>query len=582
MYTMESTINELLQNEAVRSFLETTMPQMMQPPASDYIAAMTAAQVREILPPEAKELMTSVIDIANGREPSFIPQDPHTVPASVSLGRMNDDYSIDDVDGPMYMLDHRFSGCILLQFSKTMQEEQNGTVTCGDVKCPYVFTRVSAAGNIQLLGVFVRNVCQEYGTEYTLHLEGFVDEDGLTVPPSDVSFCTKPENLPDPAYAEHDALALRAAAESIVLLKNENGLLPLEPQPLYVHGADTFRVSAVGAGKINPRYTKHLLPALMENGFTAGDTASCALVVISRASGENYDNNAYEGEYYLSREEKEMLERVSSSYEHVIALINSGYPMDVRWLEEYHIEAALWCGFPGMLGGKAVSDILCGISNPCGKLPDTWSLDYFDHPSSANFYQPENPQEALDADHDIWINTVYEEDIYVGYRYFETFGKPVAFPFGHGLSYTSFETKAVLNPVSLDDLDAEDEILFSVTVTNTGSRPGKEVAAVYVRMPESVLEHPSLQLIAFGKTSLLNPGDSETLTLKAKVKYLAGYDETSQSWILETGEYSFLLGGSVSETRPFAQLSCSNTRALIQTGDYCRPNMEISLLSLQK
>lgn len=577
MFTMESLMKELLANSEVVSFLEKTMPQMMQPPASDYIAAMSASQVRDILPEEARELIQSVIDIANGKEPSFIPADPHTVPATVSLGRMNEDYSIDDVDGPMYMLDHRFSGCMLLSFSKNMKEEQNGTVTCEGKECEYVFTRVSAAGDIQLLGVKVRDVCEEYDHEYSLHLEGFIDEYGLMIEPSDVSFMTKKQNHPDPAYAEHDQIAYQAAAEGTVLLRNENDLLPLKAQPVCLYNGEMFRISAVGAGKINPRYTVRLAKALEDNGYSISENSDTAIAVISRASGENYDNNAVKGEFYLSDQEKNDILALTKQYKHVIAVINSGYPMDVRWLSEYGIEAALWCSFPGMLGAKALSDILCGRVNPSGKLPDTWSNDYFDIPSTKNFYQPESAEEALDADHDVWVDTCYEEDIYVGYRYFDSFEKPVAYPFGFGLSYTQFEKE--LNTEANTDLNKADEITLDIRVRNTGKAAGKEIVSLYVSAPEGTIEKPAKQLIAFAKTALLQPGEEEIVTLSADIRYLASYDEDTSSWILEKGRYQFLLGGSVNETVCFAEAVLEETRRLAKTGDYCSPNIDFTRLS---
>ena len=579
MFVMESTITELLQKEEVRTFLEKMMPQMMQPPASDYIVAMTAAQVREMLPEGQKELMEAVIDIANGKEPTYIPADPHTTPATVSVGRMMEDYNIDDVDGPMYMLDHRFSGCILLQFSKTMKEDHGGSVTYGETECPYEFVSVSAAGGIQILGVFVRDICKEYDREYSLHLEGFVDEDDLTIEPADVRFRTQKQMLPDPAYAEHDEVAFRAASESIVLLKNDNELLPVNAQPIYVSGTEQFRVSAVGAGKINPRYIVRLQTALEQNGFTLSPEAAMAMIVISRASGENYDNNAYAGEYYLSEEEKREIARLTDHYAHVIAVINSGYPMDVRWLQEYGIEAAIWCGFPGMLGAQALSDILCGKVNPSGKLPDTWSCDYWDIPSSANFYQPKTPEEALDADHDIWVDTCYEEDIYVGYRYFETFKKPVAFPFGHGLSYTAFEKNCNESAFIEQRMETVNELKVPVHIKNIGDCSGKDVAALYVSMPDGTLEKPERQLVAFEKTALLQPGEGETVTLVVPMKYLASFEEESSSWVLEAGTYHFYLGGAVSDAALVGKLELLDTRIIRTVGNYCKPNISFERLS---
>ena len=149
--------------------------------------------------------------------------------------------------------------------------------------------------------------------------------------------------------------------------------------------------------------------------------------------------------------------------------------------------AALYTGFGGMLGGKAIADVLCGEENPSGRLTDTWCERYENYPSAANFYDCRDGRGRFGADEDVWLDTVYEEDIYVGYRYFETFGRngQVAWPFGYGLSYTQFQTEA--GQCAYDD---ESGLRVSFVIKNVGEIPGKEVVQVYLAKPEGALERP--------------------------------------------------------------------------------------------
>lgn len=573
MYTNKSKVTELLQIEKVASFLKTMVPQMMEAPAKDYIAGMSIEQLKKIMPVEQHPVLEAVLEVANGGEPSFQPVDPHTVPATIKVGVMSGNYTIDDVDGEAYMLDHRFSGCIIMQFSKRMRGDGSGTVTYQGENRPYVFTEISAAGNAQMLGVFVRDICTEYGHEYTLHIDGFVDEDGLVITPTDIIFRTDSKTQEDPEYAENDAVALQAAQESIVLLKNKD-ILPLRETHIFVSRGNDFRVSAVGAGKINPRYVIRLNQALDESCLIVSEDADIAMFVISRPSGENFDNNACKGEFYLSLDEEEEIRRLKKKYRNLIAIINSGYPMDVRWLEKYEVDAAIWCGFPGMLGGRALLDILTGKVNPSGKLPDTWCSDYWDIPASRNFYQPESPEEALDADHDIWVDTCYEEDVYVGYRYFETFDKPVAYPFGFGLSYTKFGIE--FQSLSAD---IQEDMEIRVNVKNMGNIAGKEVVQVYVLIPDGKLEQPVKRLVAFGKTKLLSPWEEEELLLTIPKKNLTSYDEDTASWIIEKGSYIFYVGNSVKELEKTEEIVVEKSIVCHRTINRLQPNIEFQRLS---
>ena len=465
---------------------------MVSGPAKDYMTPLTLDQLL-IMQADAEPLVQAILDVANGKGTDFAPVDPKTQKPKLKKGPFPV-YAVDEVDGKMYMINRNFGGCIALQFSKTMNEEIAGVITYQGKQCHYSFTTMELMGNLQFLGVFVRDIATEYEKEYTLHFEGFTDTDGNVMDPEDFTFRTAPKGQPDPAYAAHDAVALRAAEEGMVLLKNEEELLPLaEDAHIALFGAQDFRIEAVGAGKINPRYVVRLGQAVDESSFVVDEKADTVILVISRASGENYDNGAFKGEYYLTEEEEQQIAFLKENYKNIIAVINSGYPMDVRWTKDPQVKAAIWTGFSGMLGGQALVNILNGTVNPSGHLTDTWANDYYDIPASRNFFMPDSPEGALDADHDVWVNTVYEEDIYVGYRYFETFGKEVAYPFGWGLSYTTFEVEGKMT----------DDHTVKATVTNAGDRAGREVVQVYAKVPDGKLEQPERRLVAFAKTKEL-------------------------------------------------------------------------------
>lgn len=448
-------------------------------------------------------------------------------------------YDIEDIDGQMFMLDHRFGGCLIVKFSKTMAEDGYGKVTCMGKALPKGnILKIKAAGGAQMCGIPVRACFTEYDATYELLLEDFRDTDGNIMDPVVLKVHTLPQKEPEPAYEAHERIALQAAREGIVLLKNENHILPLaKDTAVSLYGTETFRIGACGAGKINPRYSIGLIRGIQEySNFQVDKNAKTALFVVSRASGENLDNHAAKGEYYLSDEEEALLAELQESGKRIIAILSTGYPMDVRWLTKYHVNAAIWCGFSGMLGGRAVVEILDGRTNPSGKLPDTWSLDYWDHPSSRNFYQPGPGESDLCGDDFVYMDTCYEEGIYVGYRYFETFDKPVAYSFGHGLSYTSFK----LHPELKDHT-------IRVKVKNTGSCSGKEIVQAYVSIPEVELEQPRYRLIGFAKTKELASGEEQTLEIKIRKEDLTSWDEKTASWILENGMYQFFIGNSLAD-----------------------------------
>lgn len=228
----------------------------------------------------------------------------------------------------------------------------------------------------------------------------------------------------------------------------------------------------------------------------AENNSDCAVVVIGRASGEDRENTAEKGSYYLTDDERQLLNSVTSYLKKTAVLLNIGSIMDFSWIKEYgdKINAVLIVWQGGMESGNAAADLLCGNVNPCGRLSDTAALKYSDYPS-ADFFGK--------ADYNN-----YTEDIYVGYRYFETFARQrVLYPFGFGLSYTDFNIgckKPLLN---------EKGIEFSVYVQNTGKKAGKEVVQIYIEKPLGILGNPKRELAAFAKTALLNPSENQVIKL---------------------------------------------------------------------
>lgn len=371
------------------------------------------------------------------------------------------------------------------------------------------------------------------------------------------------------------ALLRQAAAESIVLLENE-GVLPLKANnKLAVFGRsqiDYFYVGYGSGGEVNPPYLVNVIQGLeekdlvlnqaliekyqtfsanniVEDGIwgqwprfleemtlsneevkSASEDSEVALIVIGRAAGEDRENVLEEGSYYLTQKEKQMIDQVTHYFEKVILVINSGNVIDLAWTENYAFSAILFAWQGGMESGNAIADVLMGDVNPSAKLPDTIARHYEDYPSAKQF------------GHEEYVE--YVEDIYVGYRYFETFHpENVIYPFGYGLSYTQFAIDSEL-------LVNDKSVTINVSVTNIGEMPGKEVVQVYHEPPQGKLGKPKRNLIEFQKTELLQPGETENLNFEIKLQDLASYDDSGVtghpfSYVLEAGEYQFYVGDSL-------------------------------------
>lgn len=403
----------------------------------------------------------------------------------------------------------------------------------------------------------------------------------------------------DMVTPEMAALARRAGAEGCVLLKND-GTLPLkEGQPVAVFGRcqlDWFYVGYGSGGDVHPPYRVNLMEGLKNAGVAvdqelsgvyenwcfsddhkanhgwwghwpmshpempleqslvsvAAKRCDTAIVVIGRAAGEDRENTLTKGSYYLTDEETVMLDAVTSAFRHTAVVLDIGSIMDMAWAEVYgdKLSAILIAWQGGMESGNAVADVLTGKANPCGKLADTIARNYEDYPSSSSFGGKE-------------FNN-YTEDIFVGYRYFETFAKDkVLYPFGYGLSYTSFESR----PLALK----RENGTYAITaqVTNTGNAAGREVAMLWCAAPQGKLGKAAKVLAAYGKTKLLAPGESETITLCFDERTFASFDDTrktgfANAFVLEAGEYQFFLGDVLAGT-----ITIDETRVIEQCEEVC-------------
>lgn len=504
-----------------------------------------------------------------------------------------------DIDGPFFMLDRDFGGCIVLPFSKPMSEGE-GCVSANGKEIPFVLKKLYLGGGSWWLGVRLRGRLRGYDERLGLQISGFRDKDGNEMLPVSLEIRTPERVKPQSRYIMHEKVALQAAEEGIVLLKNEH-LLPLPRDAalnVFGKGMHEFRTSAVGAGKSNPRYTMDFLSAAKKSGFslneelveyyTCGEDilpseailkraklfSSVAVMLISRPAGENFDASSDEGEFYPSRDEIALLDTLCDSFSHVLVILNVGYPIGTRFLERNGVEAVVYCGFGGMLGGLALVNVLNGTVNPSGKLPDTWACRYSDIPSSVNFYDCEGGKPRIGANNgDVWVDTVYEEGIYVGYRYFSTFGKNVAYPFGFGLSYTEFSIKT--RSCRYDGK----ALHLSVEVVNIGKEAGKEVIQVYLRKPEGVLEKPARELIAFKKTRLLLPQEMQTFTIVVPDSDMVSYDETSAAYIMEKGKYAVSVGNSSVHASKAGFFTLAQTKIVKQVKNRMQPPVAITELS---
>lgn len=417
----------------------------------------------------------------------------------------------------------------------------------------------------------VGEVTREFGKTYTVKLIGFRSKKGKKFAPCTFRLVTEARGTDDGKHKENEAAAKEVSDEGIVLLKND-GTLPLATgERMSLLGAyQDFRISAVGASLIKPRWQLTFKEALERAGFSVEEGAQTALYVLSRRSGENQDNKPIAGEYYLSGREKEELAAAVRQYKHVILVLNTGYPVEMKWLSSLPLAAILWTGFCGQRGTESLADILCGNITPSGRLADSWPYDYYDLPAALNFVnQDENAPVYSDDGKKMGVRIFYEEEQFVGYRYFDTFQNKngeqfgqnrnsAAYFFGHGLSYTKFSLAA-----SAKWTDGA----LSVTseVRNVGECAGKESVLVYVGSPRGRLKKPVRTFAGFEKTKLLAPGEKETLTIEIPAKDFAVYDDKARAFILEAGEYTVFAGGAIDEAEKIGSFALAQEQVVEKT-----------------
>lgn len=421
----------------------------------------------------------------------------------------------------------------------------------------------------------------------------------------------------------HAELSKKAATEGMVLFQN-NGVLPMADSgkvALFGKGVYNTVKGGTGSGDVNQRDVTTVWEAFENAGFEITTTdylknaqadyeekqaafdaeehesrwitykhqdleitdeeletaseADTAIYVVARNSGEgddrtvlNEDGSFYKGDYYLSEAEEANLKKLAATFDKVIVCLNVGGVVDTTFFENINAEipdgldALLLMSQGGQETGTALVEILTGKATPSGKTADTWAKSYSDYPASAIIGN---------ADGDA-IEEEYVEGIYVGYRYFDTFGKEVSYPFGYGLSYTDFSTEIV-------NVEADaDYVTVTAKVTNTGDTyAGKEVVEVYFSAPDGDLEKPYQELAAFGKTDLLQPGESQEITVSYLTTEMSSYNEEKAAYVMEDGDYVVRVGNSSRNTHVAAVLTLEEeaiTEQLANTFDENNDQLE--------
>lgn len=406
-------------------------------------------------------------------------------------------------------------------------------------------------------------------------------------------------------WNEYAKVARKAVAEGCVLIENKNQVLPLNKgAKVAVFGrmqAHYIKSGTGSGGLVNAPYVVGVLDALESsesievnqelkqvymdwikvNPFDRGkgwaqepwaqvemevsdelvekaaQGSEVAIVIIGRQAGEDRDNTATQGSYLLTEQEEKLLGQVCDTFSKVVVLLNVGNVMDMKWMKKYNPQAVMYIWQGGCEGGNGVLDVLTGKISPSGKLVGTIANDIKDYPSTSNFGNEDD--------------NVYQEDIYVGYRYFETFASDkVMYPFGYGLSYTSFGQK-------VEDFTSNDtQIEVKVRVTNTGNTTGKEVVQLFLNPPQGVLGKPVRNLVAFAKTEEIKEGGSETITLSFDLKDFASYDDSGATghpyaYVLEKGAYKIYLGSNVRDCELIGTKGISELLVVEQLSQVCAP-----------
>ena len=411
-------------------------------------------------------------------------------------------------------------------------------------------------------------------------------------------------------------IARRAAVEGMVLLKNEDKVLPIsadEKIALFGSGATRTIKGGTGAGDVNERHTISIYEGLKAAGYTVtskewlsdyesvyqaarerwkkevlrkaeiktgfgffdaytdtpflipsgstinkdkakNDEAKTALFVIARVAGEACDRKLIEGDYYLTETEKKQIADLGECYQNVVLIINSGGIIDLSIVDEVtNIKGMIYCCQPGQEAGHAIADVLSGKCSPGGKLTDSWAYHYEDYPNAATYSYNNGDVEQ----------ERYEEGIYVGYRYFDSFEVPVRYGFGYGLSYTEFS-------MHLESIVIEQQtVKCRVAVKNEGKCSGKEVAQIYLILPQTEIEKEYKRLAGFAKTEELAPGETQTVEIIISLKMMASFSQIQSAWLLEAGKYGVFLGTCLEQGETAAEIQVKENHILEKTQSIC-------------
>lgn len=416
----------------------------------------------------------------------------------------------------------------------------------------------------------------------------------------------KYSNTPD--LKGHAQITRQSATEGMVLLKNSDGTLPMKNVgKVSVFGVTSydFIAGGTGSGDVNKAYTIDLMTGLGNAGVTVNeklanvylkykeyqntlsqalprrgwfwgkapltemelsrqvidgqaDESDIAIITLGRQAGEGSDRKEAD-DFNLTATEQQLIADVCSSFhlkgKKVVVILNMGNVIETAsWKGKP--DAILLAWQPGQEGGNSVVDVLTGKANPSGKLSMTWPISLLDVPSSLNFPNVRTAGRAINGKREFTDYTRHAEGLNVGYRYFNTAGKEVSYPFGYGLSYTTFSYGKPVVKATKDGFEA------SVTVTNTGKVAGKEAVELYVTAPKGGLEKPARELKSFAKTKELQPGESQTLTMNVSNYYLASYNEATQSWETAAGNYTVSFGASVEDIRGTATYKLSKPQSV--------------------
>lgn len=403
-------------------------------------------------------------------------------------------------------------------------------------------------------------------------------------------------------------LAIQMSAEGCVLLKNDKKVLPFSKEDkIAVFGriaAHYYKSGTGSGGKVNVSHVVDIIEALKERGASlneellaeyakweesnpidegmgwgnepwsqeemplsddvvkrAAEKSNVALVVIGRTAGEDKDNSDIAGSYRLSDAEEDMLFKVSQNFDKVCVVLNVGNLVDMNFVNKYKIGAVMYIWHAGMVGAYGGADVILGNVSPSGKLTDTIAYSIDDYPSTAYFGDKER--------------NFYSEDVFVGYRYFETYAQDkVMYPFGYGLSYTNFNINA--KECTVEEADRTIEIV--VDVKNTGKVAGKEVVQVYVEAPQGKLAKPYRVLVGFAKTKELAPGEKEQLVIKSSFDSFASYCEETSEYILEKGVYNIVIGTDVRSASQSFDFELSDKLVLRKVTEAMAPVLPFEIL----